>query len=325
MYRKTATEPKKSIRMSTPVERIVSLLPGATEIVCALGLGGKLVGRSHECDFPKEVEKLPIVSKPRLDPSAAARDIDKSVRTLVEQGLSVFEVDAELLQSLKPDAIVTQVQCDVCAVSEQDVLCAVSEWVSGTPKVVSTSASSLRAVLNDIKSVARALDAETIAHEVVMRLENRLDELRALTSTAESRPSVLSIEWTDPLMSSGNWMPELIDIAGGRSLLAERDAHSPWIEWDEVREADPDVLVVSPCGFDLARATASIEDLQTAPGWDELNAVRKQQVYAVDGHQFFHRPGPRLVESTEILAAILQPRLSRPLAPRVEAAFRKIV
>ena len=310
--------------MNTSIERIVSLLPGATEIVCALGLESKLVGRSHECDFPEEVERLPIVSKPRLDPSASAEDIDKSVRALVEQGLSVFEVDAELLRSLKPDAIVTQVQCDVCAVSEGDVLAAVSDWVSGTPKVVSTSASSLQAVFDDITTVGQALGTEAIAGEVVARLKHRLDELRALTDAADSRPSVVSIEWTEPLMTSGNWMPELIDIAGGKSLLAERDAHSPWIRWDEVREADPDVLVLSPCGFDLERAAASVADLQTAPGWNELKAVRNSQVYAVDGHQFFHRPGPRLVESTEILAAILQPNLSLSLAPRLEAAFSKV-
>lgn len=288
---------------------IVSLLPGATEIVCALGLRESLVGRSHECDFPPGVEALPVCSRPRLDPSASAASIDGAVRSLVSQGLSVFEVDADQLQALHPDAIVTQIQCEVCAVSEDDVRTAVADWLDARPKVISTNASNMSGVFADIRRVGRMLGVSDAADELNAALSERLDVLRLAAASVDERPSVACIEWVTPMMTSGNWMPELIELAGGQSLLARTGEHSPWIEWDEIRAANPQVLIVSPCGFDLGRATAEVDEMRALPGWDELDAVRAGRVYAVDGHQYFHRPGPRLVDSAEMLMHIIHPEL----------------
>jgi iron complex transport system substrate-binding protein len=299
----------------TRVRRIVSLLPGATEIVCALGLEDALVGRSHECDYPHGIEQLPICSRPRLDPAGTAAAIDGSVRALVSQGLSVFEVDAQMLRSLAPNIIVTQLQCEVCAVSEDDVRRAIAGWLDDPPTLVSTTASSLPALWRDILLVGECLGAQSEAASLVSRCQARLERLKDLTRLADHKPSVVCVEWTEPLMSSGNWMPSLVDAAGGESLLAAPDSHSPWIDWQDLVAADPDVLVVSPCGFDLHRASEAANALRMLPGWAELRAVRNERVYAVDGHQFFHRPGPRLVDSAEILAHILHPELASDLPP----------
>ncbi len=295
--------------MSAPEDqvRIVSLLPSATEIVAALGFGDCLVGRSHECDHPPEVTGLPVLTRPKLDPALPGGAINRRVRDLVEQALSVFLVDAEALRLLRPDLIVTQTQCAACAVSESQVAEALADWAGFQTRVVALNPAGLLEVWDDLRRVAEALDVPERGAVLIAELIERLKALRAPPDVDLAGPSVVSIEWIEPLMAGGNWMPELIAAAGGRELLGRRGAPSHWITFEELTEADPDVLLLHPCGFALERAWQEVPPLVTRPGWNELRAVRTGDVYLLDGHTYFNRPGPRLVESAEILAEILQP------------------
>ncbi len=286
--------------------RVASLLPSATEIVCAVGLRDALVGRSHECDFPPGVEALPALCAPKVPIHGGSREIDREVRRLVADGLSVYRVDAEALRALAPDVIVTQTQCEVCAVSEADVVAATCDWAGSGVRIVSLAPARLDDVLADIERVGAALGVAARGTTVVARLRDRLAALATRTRDLP-RPGIACIEWLDPLMAAGNWVPELVELAGGRNLFGAVGEHSPWLEWEAVRAADPDVIVAMPCGFDLARTRGEMAALERLPGWESLRAVRAGRVAVVDGHQYFNRPGPRLVESAEILAEILHP------------------
>ena len=289
------------------MERIASLLPSTTEIVCALGLREQLVGRSHECDFPPEVEALPALTASKLDPRAESLAIDDRVKQLVREGLSIYRVDADELRALAPSVVLTQEQCDVCAASPKDVEAALADWVGGRPRLVSLAPATLADVWGDLVTVAAALGVPERGKALAERLASRLTDVSERTLRIRRRPRVAAIEWIDPLMAAGNWMPELIALAGGTNLFGETGRHSPWLAWDALRAADPDVIVVLPCGFDLARTRREMAPLAAKPGWRELRAVRDGRVFLTDGNQYFNRPGPRLVESLEILAEILHP------------------
>ncbi len=288
--------------------RIVSLIASSTEILCALGFESRLVGRSHECDYPVGVLGLPVCTEAKLDARRPSGDIDRSVKVILEQALSVYRVDAERLRELHPTHVVTQTQCEVCAVSPRDVEVALTDWMGARPVLVALAAQDLAGVHEDIRSVARALDAPERGETLVSSMCSRVSAIRAKAS-ALPKPRVACIEWIDPLMSAGNWMPELVEIAGGVNLFGEAGRHSPWMSWEELRAADPDVIVVLPCGFDLERTSLEMHVLARLPGWGELCAVRSGRVHACDGNAFFNRPGPRLVESAEILAEILHPEV----------------
>lgn len=285
--------------------RVVSLLPSATEILFALGQGQNLVGRSHECDFPAEAESATVCSRPRLDPAGNSPDIDRDVKALLEQGLSVFEVDAEALAAAQPDVILTQTQCEVCAVTPGDIESALVEWTGQRPQLVSLQPDTLNDVWNDISSVASALNVQTKGEAVIADAKARIAAIKTLSTSQSFRPTVASIEWIDPLMAAGNWVPELIEAAGGENVFGQAGEHSPWLEWDALISANPDIIVVMPCGFDLEKTLAESRQLKTNAAWNGLKAVRNGQVFAVDGHQYFNRPGPRLVESVDILAEII--------------------
>jgi iron complex transport system substrate-binding protein len=290
------------------VPRIVSLLPSTTEIACALGFEKDLVGRSHECDHPPEVAGLPALTRPRLDPAASSAAVDARVKELVGRGLSVYDVDAERLRELAPDVILTQDQCEVCAASLGDVEAALADWLGARPRLVSLRPATLGDVWGDVARVAAALGAPARGSSLCEALADRVTEVAERSQRLRPRPAVACIEWLDPLMAAGNWVPELVTLAGGRNLLGTAGAHSPWISLEELAAADADVLVLLPCGFDLARTRAELPALAHRKGWDELRAVRERRVFATDGNQFFNRPGPRLVESLEILAEILHPQ-----------------
>lgn len=287
--------------------RIVSLLPSATEIVAALGFRQNLVGRSHECDFPSGVEELPICSSTKVPVHGTSYEIDERVKEIVAEGLSVYRVDADRLRELQPDFILTQTQCAVCAVTPRDLDEALGTWVGTQPAVLSLEPNDLADVWNDIRRVGEALQVSERAHELIQLLKERLAVIRAQAATIEARPSVAAIEWLGPLMAGGNWMPELIEIAGGESLFATAGQHSPWLEWKSLIEADPEVILLLPCGFKIAQTIADLGLLTETPGWTSLHAVKSGRVYVIDGHHFFNRPGPRLVESAEIVAEILHP------------------
>jgi len=295
--------------MSAP--RVVSLLPSATEIVCALGLRDALVGRSHECDHPPGVEALPVCSRPTVDVAARSAAIDRSVRERLKAGLSVYDVSEEVLSGLAPDVIVTQSQCEACAVTPDDVERAVAEWTGARPEIVSLAPERLADVWEDVRRVADALGVPGRGREVVESLENRAARMASDAQALVGRPRVACIEWVDPLMAAGNWVPELVSLAGGEDVLGQAGEHASWLEWDALAAADPEVVVVMPCGFDIARTRRELAPLTARPGWRRLAAVGEARAFLADGHQYFNRPGPRLVESLEILAEILHPEAFR--------------
>lgn len=288
-------------------QRIVSLIASATEIVAALGFEKQLVGRSHECDFPPAVAGIPVCSASKIDARASSRRIDAQVRVLVDQALSVYRVDAELLDRLAPDLIITQSQCEVCAVSLADVQQAVGELVSSRPEVVSLEPMDLDDVWKDIRRVAGALEDAGSGEQLVNGLMARLSDLGRRAKRLASRPSIACIEWIDPLMFAANWVPSLVEIAGGRIMMGEPGRHSGYFDFDELASRDPDVVAVMPCGFDIAQSLKEMPALSGRTGWSRLSAVRNDRVFVTDGNQYFNRPGPRLVESAEILAELLHP------------------
>lgn len=289
----------------TSSPRIISLLPSATEIVAALGFADHLVGRSHECDFPPGVEKLPICSSTKVPAHGTSDEIDERVKEIVAEGLSVYRVDVDRLRELRPDLILTQTQCAVCAVTPRDLEQALRDWTGAQPPIISLEPNNLGDVWNDIRRVGDALGVLPRAEELIASLTERLAAIREKARATQSRPTVAAIEWLGPLMAGGNWMPELIEIAGGRSLFAQPGEHSPWLDWASLIEADPDVILLLPCGFKIAQTVRDLNLLTENPAWANLRAVKQGRVFAIDGHHFFNRPGPRLVESAEIVAEIL--------------------
>ena len=288
-------------------DRVVSLIASATEIVCALGFEPQLVGRSHECDYPPSVAGLPVCSASKVAIGAASRDIDGQVRGIVADGLSVYRVDPAVLDGLAPTVIVTQTQCEVCAVSLKDVEAAVCELVGSRPRIVSLEPMSLGDIWNDIRAVASALGHPQRADDLVARLVDRLAAVRAAARSKPTRPSIACIEWIDPLMSAGNWTPELVERAGGVDPFGEAGRHSGYLRIEHLAAADPDVIVIAPCGFDIERSCREMTPLASHPAWHQLSAVRAGRVAIADGNQYFNRPGPRVVETAEILAEILHP------------------
>lgn len=291
--------------------RIVSLIASSTEIVSALGFESSLVGRSHECDYPAAVIDLPVCTEPKFDPHGTSLEIDERVKAILRDALSVYRVRTEALEELRPDVIVTQSQCEVCAVSLKDVELAVCELVGSRARIVSLEPNSLADVYADVRRVASALRAEARGEALVGSMRARMAETSRTARARDERPTVACVEWIEPLMAAGNWVPELVEMAGGVNLFGTAGEHAPWMRWEELVAADPDAIVVMPCGFDVERSLAELPALAGRPEWAELRAVRDRRVFVTDGNQYFNRPGPRLVESLEILAEILHPTLPR--------------
>lgn len=290
--------------------RVASLIASSTELVVALGQGDALVARSHECDHPAWVRRLPQVTAARVDASASSAEIDRQVRRQVETSLSVYSVDAAALQALRPDVILTQMQCEVCAVSERDVAAALAGWEGERPRVVSLSPQSLGDVLADVERVGEALGVAERGRALARQLRARIDEVAARVAGRPRRRVVL-LEWLDPIMTAGNWTPELAALAGGEDPFGRAGEHAPYATWEQVQVADPDVVVALPCGFDLPRTRQEMAAMTARPGWADLRAVREGRVAVCDGNAFFNRPGPRLVESLEALAEVLHPEAVR--------------
>jgi iron complex transport system substrate-binding protein len=291
---------------TTPSPRIVSLIPSATEIVDALGYAGHLVARSHECDYPAGVERLPVLTRPKMDPRKSSAEIDRDVKALLRTALAVYEVDAEQLRALRPDVVVTQSQCEVCAVSLAEVEQALAGWTDSRPKLVSLQPQALADVWADIRGTARAIGDGAAGERLVAGLQARVAAI-ATRARDLPKPTVGTLEWLAPLMGGGNWVPELVELAGALPCLGEAGQHSRWLEWEELLAADPEHLIILPCGFDIARVRAELPAVTADPRWQRLAAVRHGKVWVTDGNAFFNRPGPRLVESLEILAEILHP------------------
>lgn len=285
--------------------KIVSLLPSATEIVASLGLTNALVGRSHECDFPAGVEQLPVCTQPKMNPEGSSREIHDRVTDLLESALSVYQIQTDVLEQLNPTHIITQAQCDVCACTLQDVEDAVHKSLKIQPQIISLQPNLLAEVWEDIERVAQALNVES--QPIIEALKSRVK----VVSSGQKRdfPTVACIEWTEPLMAAGNWIPELVSLAGGKPVFGVAGKHSPWLKWEDLAAADPEVIIFMPCGFNLERTRQDAEILIKNPEWQNLKAVKTGKVYITDGNAYFNRPGPRLVDSLEILAEILHPEV----------------
>jgi iron complex transport system substrate-binding protein len=292
-----------------PPQSIVSLLPAATEIVCALGLEASLVGRSHECDYPESIKHLPVCSEANFPDNLSSNDIDQKVKEILADALSVYTVKREVIKELAPDVVITQAQCEVCAVSLKEVEEALDNYLDKQTHIVSLQPNKLEHVFSDIATVAAALDIEAAGNELIENLQERVDIIRHKLKYVEGRPSVACIEWLEPLMVSGNWIPELVSIAGGNSILAEAGKHSPFVKWEDIQQANPEIIVVMPCGFSIERTMREIDLLLNLPGFADMQAVKNNRVYIADGNQYFNRPGPRIVDSVEIMAEIIHPKL----------------
>jgi iron complex transport system substrate-binding protein len=290
--------------------RIVSLIASSTEIVHALGLGAEMVGRSHECDYPQSVASLPVCTEPKFRTDGTSYEIDQRVKAIVQESLSVYRVKADVLDELRPTHIITQAQCEVCAVSLKDVEEAACQLIVSQPQIVSLEPNSLEDIFTDIKKVGTALGADEQAQQLIGKLKQRIREISANASgIADTKERVACIEWIEPLMAAGNWMPQLVELAGGINLFGESGKHSPWMTWEQLVERNPDVIIVTPCGFDVERTLEEMHVLAENPNWAKLTAVQSGRVYVADGNQYFNRPGPRVVESLEIMAEILYPEI----------------
>ncbi len=289
--------------------RIVSLIPSATEIIALLGLTDALVGRSHECDYPIEVQSRPVCTEPKFDPEGTSSQIHDRVSDLLQSALSVYRVKTDVLEELQPTHILTQAQCEVCAVSLADVEQAVATLTHSQPQIISLQPNTLAEVWADIERVANALDIDP--NPALTALKQRVNHCSQITQSlpADQRSTVACIEWANPLMGAGNWIPELVELAGGTPLFGKVGQHSAWLQWSDLIEADPDVLVIMPCGFDLERTRQDATELAQHLDWAKLKAVQTGRVYITDGNHYFNRSGPRLVDSLEILAELLHPDL----------------
>ncbi|AUX47282.1 ABC transporter substrate-binding protein [Sorangium cellulosum] len=302
--------------------RIASLLPSATEIVCALGARGDLVGISHECDFPEGLSGVPVLTRPRLRPARSSREIDAAVRDVLRDALAVYDIDLDALREARPDVIVTQDLCDVCAVSLDDVRAAVARLARHDVHIVNLRPARLDDIWADVRRVAEGIGRAAEGDALAERLRARVAGVAARAAAAPDRPRVLAVEWLDPVMIGGVWMPELIALAGGEPLVTRPGDHAPTLSLADLAALDPDVVLIKPCGFALERTLAEVDLLPRVLPWSSYRAVAQGRVFLADGNAFFNRPGPRIVESLEILAACVHPG---PFADARRAHARSVV
>ncbi len=263
-------------------------------MVDALGAIDLLVGRSHECDYPAAVRSLPACTKPLIDVDADSRSIDAQVKNSARNALSIYEVFDDVLEKLQPTHILTQVQCEVCAVSLRDVERSIASRLASAPELIALNPASLAGIWEDFRRVGWAVGVD--AEPVIRELQSRMTPC-----CAPEKPTVACIEWIEPLMAAGNWTPELIDLAGGIDVFGTPGVHSPWIAWEDLLARDPDVIIVAPCGFDLARTHAEMHWLADRPDFGSLKAVRTDRLFLADGNRYFNRPGPHVVETLELI------------------------
>ena len=284
--------------------RIVSLISSATEIVNSLRCMNSLVGISHECDYPDSINGLPVCSEPRFDVNGKSIEIDQSIKSLLQETLSIYRVKEDTIRKLKPDIIITQSQCDVCAVSIKDVRIAIEKAIGINPEIISLSPVCLEDVWNDILELGIVLEKESIAKDIV---ENIKSDISIISKRNKKKDpvSVGCIEWIEPLMFAGNWVPEIVQIVGGKSLIGVAGEHSNWSKYEELYQHDPDKIIFMPCGYDMNKTKAELSNFAHDVRWKSLKAAKANEVYLTDGNQYFNRPGPRLLDSIKIMDDII--------------------
>ena len=282
--------------------KIVSLIPSATEIISALNLSDNLVGISHECDYPKEILKLPKLTTSRIEIEQSSSKIDYDIKKILEQSLSVYEVKSDLLKKLDPDVIITQSQCSVCAVSLKDVEECLGNFIKKKPLLIDLKPNTFDEVIEDINLVGKKLDKKVESNALVKNIKNEINEIREKTFNSEIK-NVLCIEWIEPIMIAGNWIPQLVEFAGGKSVLAKSGKNSNFIKSENINFKEVDVVIFMPCGFDINRTKEEILKANI----DYHNILKDKKKFIVDGNKYFNRPGPDLLESTRILAEIIHP------------------
>ncbi|HLO89416.1 MAG TPA: cobalamin-binding protein [Nostocaceae cyanobacterium] len=295
--------------MTNNSTRIVSLIPSGTEILTTLGLTNAIVGRSHECDYPPDIKNLPICTQARLNSSSPSSVIHDEMTKLLQSALSIYEIKTDVLEKLQPTHIITQAQCDVCAVSLPEVETAVAKLTNIKPQIISLQPNTLCDVWKDIERVSHVFNVDSV--KILENLEARVKicQQRIQGLSLIELPTVACIEWTEPLMTAANWVPELINLAGGQSLFSIIGGAAAHLNWETLVASNPDIIVFMPCGFNLQRTQQEAKLLTLNPQWEKLHAVQSGRVYITDGNSYFNRPGPRLVDSLEILAEILHPEI----------------
>ena len=297
--------------MNNNSTKIVTLIPSATEIVAFLGQKNSIIGRSHECDYPHGLNHIAKLTSPKINVEGTSGEIDKQINTILENSLSVYKVDVAKLKELNPDYIITQAHCEVCAVSFSEVENIVSENLNKNTKIISLQPNTLSDVFNDIKKVAVELNLENETNnKLINNLNVRLKKIKEISSKAKNKPTIACVEWIDPLMMAGNWIPEMVEIAGGNNILGKSGKDSHWIKFNEIKEKNPDIIIFLPCGFNIKKTENELKKfLYKNQDWQSLKAFKNKNFYIADGNQFFNRPGPRLLESLEIFAEIMHPNL----------------
>lgn len=313
-------ESKQSFFQMRIIMRIVSLLPSATEIICSLGLADSLVGVSHECDYPAQVLELPKVTTSFIPEAASSKEIDALVRERLKTSKALYSLNQSALQSLKPDFIITQALCDVCAVAEEEVRAVVCK-LPGTLQVINLAPMTLAQVFESMLQVGRAVGKEQHAISVVKAYQKRVDEVVLRTKQMASKPRLVFLEWLDPPFSSGHWTPELIAMAGGVELLGKAGVPSRTLKWQEVADANPEMLFIAACGFAVERTMQDLPVLEKVMMQKEFASLRLDNIFVADGSQYFNRPGPRLVDSLEILAHAIDP-IIHPLPAHLQPAIK---
>jgi iron complex transport system substrate-binding protein len=302
--------------------RIVSLLPSATEMACSLGLADQLVGITHECDYPADVSGKPIVVRNALSlEDLSPREIDEAVSARIRSGASLYQVDELLLQKLAPTLLLTQNLCQVCAPSGSE-LTQILRSLRPTPQILWFTPRSLAGIDANLWELGRATNRLKEAEQVLTAGRAKLERVTALTRSAPMRPRVFCVEWVEPVYCSGHWVPEMVELAGGVDSLSRKGGDSVRVSWKEILDWAPEVLIISPCGFNMADAAEQTRQLFTRPGWNDIPAVRQNRVYAVDANSYFARPGPRVVEGVELLAHLIHPEFCGWTGP--QDAYQKI-
>ena len=292
------------------MKKIVTLIPSATEIVAFLGEKDSIVGRSHECDYPIDLNKIIKLTSPKINVEGTSGEIHKQINTILENSLSVYKVDIEELKKLEPDVVITQAHCEVCAVSLSEVEEIVTKHLNEKTKIISLQPNTLGEVFDDIKKVAVGLNLDKVSTKNLIKpLEQRVKNIQ-IKSSKQKKKTVACIEWIDPLMAAGNWIPEMVKISGGEDVFGKSGKDSHWITFDEIKYYDPEIIIFLPCGYNIDKTKNEVENLLTnETKWNNLKAFKNKELFIVDGNQFFNRPGPRLVESLEIFAEIVHPNL----------------